>query len=119
MPVSTHGLPRFATQVADVARLRWLPSARDDLLDILTHVARESGDVELAERFVRKIRMRCQGLSALPATMGRPRPELRPDIRSVAFRGYVIFFRYEGGALEVVNIINGHRDVDAFFSDAE
>jgi toxin ParE1/3/4 len=47
--------------------------------------------------------------------MGRPRPELRPDLRSFAFKGYVILLRYEGDWLEIVNIIEGHRDIDARF----
>jgi len=29
----------------------------------------------------------------------------------------VIFFRYRDDMLEVVNILEGHRDIDAFFSD--
>ena len=28
----------------------------------------------------------------------------------------MIFFRYRDDALEVVNILEGHRDIDAFFS---
>lgn len=48
--------------------------------------------------------------------MGRPRPELRPDMRSYAFRGYVIFFRYFGEVFEVVNILEEHRDIDSHFA---
>lgn len=40
-------------------------------------------------------------------------------MRSFAFRGYVIFFRYEADAVEVVNILEGHRDVDAHFRSDE
>lgn len=47
--------------------------------------------------------------------MGRLRPELRADIRSHAYRGYVIFFRYAGDVLEVVNILEGSRDIDGYF----
>jgi len=52
-----------------------------------------------------------------PFTMGRSRPELRPDMRSVAFGNYVIFFRYLRNTLEVVNILEGHRDFGAFFDE--
>jgi plasmid stabilization system protein ParE len=37
------------------------------------------------------------------------------DIRSFPFKGYLIFFRYAGDTFEVVNIIEGHRDVEALF----
>jgi toxin ParE1/3/4 len=49
----------------------------------------------------------------------RPRPELRSDIRSFPFKGYVIFFRYHAGRFEVVNILDGHRDVEGFFGDKD
>lgn len=61
----------------------------------------------------------CAKLAALPGVLGRARPELRPDIRSFAFRGYVIFFRYRGDRLEVVSVLEGHRDIDAHFSDGD
>jgi len=38
------------------------------------------------------------------------------NTRSIAFRGYVIFFRYEGNMLEIVNVLEGHRDIDAYFA---
>jgi hypothetical protein len=31
----------------------------------------------------------------------------------------VIFFRYHAGSFEVVNILEGHRDIDDFFGDEE
>ena len=49
--------------------------------------------------------------------MGRARPELRSDIRSFAFRDYVIFFRYIDDVFEVVNILEGHRDIDTYYRD--
>ena len=51
--------------------------------------------------------------------MGRPRPELRSDIRSFPFKGYVIFFRYHAGRFEVISILDGHRDVEGSFGDKE
>lgn len=51
----------------------------------------------------------------LSGTLGRARPELRPDIRSFAFGNYTIFFRYLDDRFEVVNVLEGHRDFDAHF----
>lgn len=48
--------------------------------------------------------------------MGRPRDELAPGLRSSAFGNYLIFFRYVNDVFYVINILEGHRDVDAFFS---
>jgi plasmid stabilization system protein ParE len=56
-------------------------------------------------------------------TMGRARPELRPGYRSAVFGNYVIFLRYvdENGhlraVLQVIHILYGARDLDAYFKD--
>jgi len=102
-----------------VVRLSYLDSAKEDLVHILRYITTQSGSLALGQDFVSAIRQKCRHLADLPGTMGRPRPELREDIRSFAFRGYVIFFRYVGDRFEVVNILEGHRDIDAYFDDAE
>ena len=99
-------------------RATFLASVRKDLLDILTYTAEQSGSVSVSEAFVRKLRAKCHKLAASPGTLGRARPELRPDIRSFPYLGYVIFFRYEGDRFEVVNVLEGHRDVEAHFGEA-
>jgi toxin ParE1/3/4 len=98
-----------------VSRLVYLAAAQQNLVSVLDYITSESGSADVGERFVRRLRQQCAKLAALPGTLGRPRPELRPDIRSFPFRGYVIFFRYVGDAFEVVAILEGHRDIDAYF----
>jgi toxin ParE1/3/4 len=93
----------------------FLASVRGDLIAILTYIAGESGSVSVGEAFVRKLRAKCHKLAAFPSTIGRPRPELRDGIRSFPYMGYVIFFRYLGDRFEVLNILEGHRDIDAHF----
>jgi toxin ParE1/3/4 len=98
-----------------VRRLVYLLSAQDDLNDIFRYIAREAKSRAVGETFVRSLRQQCRHLSSLPGTLGASRPELRPDIRSFAFKGYVIFFRYQGDLFEVVNILEGHRDIIGHF----
>src|SRR4051812_9225241 len=102
---------------ASVRKAIFLASVRADLTELLTHIARESGSLSVAQNFAAQLRRRCHELAGLPGTLGRARPELRPDIRSVSYKGYVIFFRYVGERFEVVNILEGHRDIGAFFDD--
>lgn len=87
-----------------------LASVRADLIAIQSYIARESGSRSVARTFVARLRHRCHHLAALPGMVGRARPELGPDIRSSAFQGYVVF-RYRDGLLEVVNILEGHRNI--------
>lgn len=100
-----------------MAQLRFLDSARQDLVHILRYVTLQSGSLQTGQDFIAVLRQKCRHLAGLPGHMGRPRLELRADIRSFAFRGYVIFFRYVGDRFEIVNILEGHRDVDAYFGD--
>jgi toxin ParE1/3/4 len=102
-----------------VRRAIFLRSVREDLLAILTYVTQESGSVAVGEAFVKKLREKCHDLAALQATIGRARPELRQDIRSFPFMGYVIFFRYRDERFEVVNILEGHRDVEHYFDETD
>ena len=97
-------------------RLVYLTSARSDLADILRDIARESGNVAVGQAFAEKLMARCEYLAGLPGILGTYRPELRPDIRSQPYRGYVIFFRYEGERVEIVNILNGRRDIGHYFT---
>jgi plasmid stabilization system protein ParE len=91
-------------------RLIYLSSARQDCRDILRYLTRESGNLTVARAFVDRLQQQCQRLASLPGTLGRARPELRPDIRSFPYRGYIVFFRYEADTFEVVNVLEGHRD---------
>ena len=90
---------------------------RDNLLNIRAYLTRESGDKAIGRRFVAVLRQQCDKLAGLPLEIGRPRPDLHDDVRSFAFRGYVIFFRYIDDRFEVLNILHGHRDIVAYFAD--
>ena len=87
--------------------------------EILDYITEANSDATIARRFTTALRDQCAKLASLSSTLGRPRPELRRDLRSFPFRGYVIFFRYGDDVFEVVNILEGHRDIDAFFADEE
>jgi plasmid stabilization system protein ParE len=98
-----------------VRRLVYLDSARDDLIQIFAYITRESGSQEIGRGFVKTLRDQCGKLATLPGSLGIARTELRPNLRSFAFKGYVILFRYGGDRFEVVNIIEGHRDIEGMF----
>ena len=102
-----------------MARLRFSAAAKDDLDSIAEYIARKSGIRTVAERFARELRDKCRELARAPIRMGRSRTELRPDLRSHPHKNYVIFFRYVGDVLEVVNVLEGHRDVVAFFREGD
>ena len=102
-----------------MARIRYSATARHDLGQIYRYIREQSGSGETARRFVHELRQKCNALAAAPIMMGRPRTELLPGLRSHPHKSYVIFFRYVGDVLEIVNVIEGHRDIPALFSEGD
>lgn len=95
--------------------LRYLEQAKTDLLRIKRYIAKESGSNELAIKYTEKLRQQCRKLAELPGTMGRARPELMAGVRSFPHGNYVILFRYNDSLLEIISIIEGHRDIEELF----
>jgi toxin ParE1/3/4 len=50
---------------------------------------------------------------------GRARDEIRPGLRSVASRSYVVFYRIRSDTAEIVRVLDGRRDLDEIFADDE
>ena len=96
-------------------RLRYLAAARRDFAEIYAYVESHSGSAATARRFVQRLRAQCRHLATLPGTLGQQRPELGLGLRTFPRSGYLIVFRYAGDVLEIVNIVESHRDIDAIF----
>lgn len=95
--------------------LRYLAQAKDDLISIQRYIAQQSGSKETARQYSEQLRAQCRTIAAFPGLMGRERSELRERLRSVAHGNYVIFFLYKGDSLDIVSIIEGHRDIEGLF----
>jgi toxin ParE1/3/4 len=98
-----------------VPRLVFTHSAQENLFEIANYIEDSSGSPSVAERFADELIARCAHMAGLPGVLGRSRPELLPDLRSTPHGNYVIFFRYVADTLEVVNILERHRDVATYF----
>jgi len=57
--------------------------------------------------------------ASLPGTLGRPRPDIMPDLRSFPYKGYMIFFRYRGNVMRVVKIAGASQDLPRLFEDGD
>lgn len=95
--------------------LRYTAAARHDLDAIAGYIVDSGGDEATAMRFVARVHAKCEKLASLPGLMGTARPELAADLRSTPFGNYVVFFRYQEGALEIVTVVEGHRDIARHF----
>jgi toxin ParE1/3/4 len=101
-----------------VPRLVYRAAARRAIAEIAAYIAGESRSRATADAFVERLTRYCEHLAELPGLIGRPRPELGPDYRSITFGSYVIFLRFADqeslrSHLYVVHVIHGARDIDA------
>jgi len=96
-------------------RLIYSDQARDELLEIRRYIAARSGSNEVALQFAGRLREQCRRLAELPGQLGRARPDLGKTLRSFPYGNYVILFRYEASSVEIVSIVEGHRDIEALF----
>jgi toxin ParE1/3/4 len=86
------------------------PEAEADLTAIALYVGEQN--VDRARALITRLRQRCRILEAQPFA-GRPRPELGEGLRSLVERPYLILYRIEGDAAEIVAILHGARDLPA------
>jgi toxin ParE1/3/4 len=97
-------------------RLLYSKAASRDFVAIASYIRRGSGSPQTAVNFVDGLRLQCRRLAQLPGTLGRSRTDIRPDARSFPVKSYVIVFRYEGEAVEILRVIERHRDLSAQFT---
>jgi len=96
----------------------WSPDARADLSDIWEYFA-QAASRRTADDIVRRIAEACLPLEDHPYG-GRARDEVRPGLRSVVASPHVIFYRVGADrTAEIVRVIDGRRDIDAVFDEAE
>ena len=95
--------------------LRYLEQARKSLVQIRRYIAKESRSREVARTFLAKLTQQCEQLATLPGTMGRARPDIGEGMRSLPCGNYVILFKYNNDFVEIVHVIEGHRDIEEMF----
>ncbi len=91
-------------------------AALRDLDDIFEYIAEQFAENARTREFVDAIVTQIEKIATPPLTVGRPRDNLSPGLRSFPSRGYLLFMRYEEERLLIVNILHSRRDTDAAFS---
>ena len=88
------------------------PEAVSDLENIEEYIAQD--DIDQALSFIERL-FETMSLLATQPGMGRARPELRANVRSFPVGQYVVFYEPTPGAIDVLRVLSGARDVDALF----
>ena len=92
------------------------PRALTDLAEIWAYIAEDSP--ERADAFADLLTAKLATLAQRPR-MGRPRPELAPDLRSLTVGRYVIFYLPLLCGVEVVRVLHGSRDIESIFEQQQ
>jgi toxin ParE1/3/4 len=88
------------------------PEAQADIDQIVDYIARDS---EVAShRWLDSLNKEFDLLSQFPR-MGRQRDDLAPELRSLPFGNYVIFYYPLHDGILVARVFHGAREVDAEF----
>lgn len=96
---------------------RVAPRASDDLDDIWSYVADQSGSFEIADRLIHSITDRFFLLADFPQ-LGRSRAEdLGVGMRSHVVGDYVIIYSIDGGDVLILRVVHGRRDLESIFGD--
>ena len=95
-------------------QLVWSPEAEADLLTIwhwgAAHFSADTADIHL-----RDIQHAARNLCEFPYA-GVKRDQIVPGIRSVIVYPTVIFYRIGSVSIEIVRVVDGRRNLAAFFS---
>ena len=97
---------------------RLAPEAEAELDDIWLHIAREGGNIDLANSVIEDITERCWLLARYPY-LGRSRGEdLRPGLRSLAVGDYIVMYRIElDDTALILHVVQGRRDLNSIVSE--
>lgn len=96
-------------------RATYTPLARLDLIDVALFIAEEN--LSAADRFLDGITEAINRLAQRPM-LGRSRPELGRNLRSLPHRHYVIIYRpTPPTGVEVIRVLHGSRDIPPLFDE--
>lgn len=88
--------------------------ARADLSDIWLTIAIDN--IAAADRLLDRIEETCRKL-AENKLLGRARPELGENVRSLPIGAYVLFYVPVSDGIELIRILHGARDIPARFKE--
>ena len=85
-----------------------------DMEQILDYLA--NTNINAGEKFLEEFSKKCRYLTEFPL-MGRSYREIRPYLRGLPMKNYIIFYRLSEQGLEIMRVVKGERDLDALFSE--
>ena len=86
--------------------------ATQDLNDIADYFSGKN--IDAGERFFTAFNHKCKQLVSFPSS-GKSYAAIRPGLRGLSLKGYVIFYRLLDDGIEILRVINARRNFPAAF----
>jgi len=97
-------------------RVVFAPEAEQQLVTLYRYIAEEASP-DIAERFTNAIVEHCEKLENFP-NRGTPRDDLRPGLRTMAYRRRVtIAYAVDSDQVAILGIFYGGQDIETMLSD--
>ena len=93
-------------------KVRLTPAAEQDLIEIFEYIVSSNAMAALAQDD--KLRATI-GLLASTPYAGRSRDEVGHNVRSLAVKNHVLFYRPHAKEVVVLRVLHGARDLEAIF----
>lgn len=103
-PVKNNSQPQYIISPAAIADL-------DDITDYFAERNINAGE-QLLDEFSKKYRY----LTQFPL-MGRSYSEIRPYLRGIPMKNYIVFYRVINDGIEIMRVIKGDRDLETIFEE--
>jgi len=91
-----------------VQQLVIAPLAREDLKNIYQYGRRQWGKAR-SDGYMAILQEQLWSLTEQPF-MGIERPELLPDVRSLAIQSHTVFYRVVAKRIEIIRVLHGRQD---------
>ena len=92
-----------------MSRIRYSTRSREDLFEIWRYVATHNSEA-VADRVFDNIERACGRLKDHPG-LGRGRPEIHADARSLVIDRWLAIYRVAEAGAQVVRVVDGARDL--------
>lgn len=84
------------------------PAAKADLAEIYQYGLRQWGLIQ-SDSYLENLKDRLWSLTKQPL-MGVDRPELLPDMRSLAIESHTLFYRVTADTVEIIRVLSSRQD---------
>ena len=98
-------------------RFNITPAASQDMALIADDLADRVG-LDSSDRFLQGVTAKISWLTQFPS-MGRRRDDLATGIRNLNYEKYLIFYRVNDEAVDILRVVQGSRNLEQIFQPGE